>query len=247
MNRMVLIPARAGSTRVVNKNLRELAGRPLLGHVITAARSIPDVRVVVSTNSAEIAAVARQFGAEVPFMRPDALSTATASSLSTILHALATLHAAGEAPDLLAFCPPTNPLVRGATIGAMFEQLAGAPDFNSIVTIAAPRTHPFRIVRRDAEGRVINGAIAIDGKTINDIERSQDWPKVWEGSPACRMTRARFFLEMLDRGGDIATIAGKTYDVARCLGHEIDGIESFDINEEADLVLAEYFLKRRSP
>ena len=194
MSLLILIPARGGSTRVPNKNLRQLCGKPLLGHVIDAAIGANCGRVIVSTNSEEIAAAARQFNAEVPFLRPSNLATATSSSLSTIVHALATLGAKGDIlPEILAFCPPTNPMIRPETIRGMFEILRSKPAFNSVVTITKPRTHPFRIIRQMESGQIINGVIEIDGTTVNDIERSQDWPAVWEGSPACRMTRTRYF------------------------------------------------------
>jgi CMP-N-acetylneuraminic acid synthetase len=243
MSLLILIPARGGSTRVRNKNLRELYGKPLLGHVIEAAMRADCGRVIVSTNSEEIAAVAQKFDAEVPFLRPSDLATATSSSLSTILHALKTLRTQGDAlPEILAFCPPTNPMIRPETIRAMFEVLRSKPAFNSVVTITRPRTHPFRIIRQMENGQIINGIIEIDGKTVNDIERSQDWPAVWEGSPACRMTRARYFGDLIEKASDPLSLTGKTYDVANCLGYEIPPEEAFDIDEEMDFVTAEGLL-----
>ena len=243
MSLLILIPARGGSTRVPNKNLRQLCGKPLLGHVIEAAIRADCGRVIVSTNSEEIAATARQFNAEVPFLRPSNLATATSSSLSTILHALTTLSAKGDIlPEILAFCPPTNPMIRPETIRGMFEILRSKPAFNSVVTITRPRTHPFRIIRQMENGRIINGVIEIDGKTVNDIERSQDWPAVWEGSPACRMTRTRYFRDLIEQTGDPLSLTGKTYDVANCLGYEIPPEEAFDIDEEMDFVTAEGLL-----
>jgi CMP-N,N'-diacetyllegionaminic acid synthase len=243
MSLLILIPARAGSTRVPNKNLRQLCGKPLLGHVIEAAIRADCGRVIVSTNSEQIAAVARRFNAEVPFLRPSDLATATSSSLSTILHALTTLRATGGTlPEILAFCPPTNPMIRPETIRGMFENLASKAGFNSVVTITRPRTHPFRIIRQIGNGRIVNGVIEIDGKTVNDMERSQDWPVVWEGSPACRMTRTRYFCNLIDKAGDPLSLTGKTYDVSNCLGYEIPPEEAFDIDEEMDFVTAEGLL-----
>jgi CMP-N-acetylneuraminic acid synthetase len=240
---LTLIPARGGSTRVPNKNLRPLCGKPLLGHVIEAAIRADRGRVIVSTNSEEIAAVAKKFGAEVPFLRPSNLATATSNSLSAILHALMTLRANGDTlPEVLAFCPPTNPMIRPETIRGMFEILASKAAFNSVVTITRPRTHPFRIIRQMKNGRIVNGVIEIDGKTVNDVERSQDWPVVWEGSPACRMTRTRYFGDLIEQEGDPLSLTGKTYDVANCLGYEIPPEEAFDIDEEMDFVTAQGLL-----
>jgi CMP-N-acetylneuraminic acid synthetase len=106
MNRLILIPARGAPLAVPNKNLRQLCGKPLLGHVIEAALRADCGRVIVSTNSEKIPAAARNFSAEVPFLRPSELAAATSKSLSAILHALMTLRAKGDTlPEILAFCP----------------------------------------------------------------------------------------------------------------------------------------------
>lgn len=246
MERLILIPARGGSTRVPNKNLRNLCGKPLVEYAIEMARGVSGARVVVSTDSKEIAEVARSCGAEVPFLRPSNLATATSSSLSAILHAITVLgDSERRLPDQIAFCPPTNPLIQSQSVSKMFEILEAQPDFNSIVTISAPRTHPFQIVKKTEAGQVVNGTIEIDGKTINDIERSQDWPRVWEGSPACRITRTGYFRHMIGKEKDPLSFSGKTYDVERCLGYEISPDEACDINGEIDFIIAEAFLSRK--
>ena len=194
--------------------------------------------MVVSTNSEEIARVARSAGAEVPFLRPDTLSQANSSSLSAILHALHWFRDSEKwTPDFVAFCPPTNPFIRSQTIKEMFNRLAARPDRNSIVSIAPPKTHPFRIVERQKDGTIRNGLITIESKSINDIERSQDWPAVWEGSPACRLTRSSYFLSLPLQNGP-QSAQGKTYDVQSALGYEVTQLEAFDIDEEQDFSIA---------
>ncbi len=244
MDNLILIPARSGSTRVKNKNIRRLGDRPLIGHVIQSALDSRAGRVIVSTNCADIARTARKLGAETPFMRPPELATAEAASIWVILDALRRLKRdQGWTPAMVAYCPPTNPFTTGHTIKEMFTQLAAGPaEINSIVTITTPQTHPFRIVARQSDGRLQVGPIEVQGQTILDIERSQDWPPVWEGSPACRMTRASFFLDQLANVTDVRTIAGKTYDADHCTGYEIPPREAFDIDDEDDWALAQYLL-----
>ncbi len=245
---LILIPARAGSTRVPNKNLRPLGGKPLLTHVTDSAVQAGVARVVVSTNDDAIADIATAHGAEVPFRRPAELSTATASSLSAILHALEWFaRHEGWSPDLVAFCPPTNPFTSAHTLAAMFERLGEDPRVNSIVTITQPRTHPFRIVCERADGTLQNGCVAIDGRTINDFERSQDFPLLWEGSPACRMTRGRFFRSLLSSGIDLTHATGKTYDTSSFIGYEISRLEATDIDDADDFELAEGAYRRLPP
>src|SRR5205085_2482814 len=87
---VALIPARSGSERVRDKNIRPLAGHPLLAYAVAAALQA-DVfdRVVCSTDSGKIAEVAQRYGADVPFLRPTELATATSPDIEWITHALA--------------------------------------------------------------------------------------------------------------------------------------------------------------
>lgn len=244
MNNLLLIPARSGSTRVLDKNIRPLSGKPLVAHAIENALQSKSGRVVVSTNSEKIAEIAQQYGAEVPFLRPEELSTATSTSVSAIAHALLWFRENENwVPDMIAFIPPTNPFTQPVTIRNMFLRLQENAKANSIVTITKPKTHPFRIIRQNADGTIENGIISIEGKTINNVERSQDWPVVWEGSPACRLTLTDYFLNLIGDQKDPACISGKTYDNRNCLGYEISEREAFDIDDSSDFMMAEILIK----
>jgi CMP-N-acetylneuraminic acid synthetase len=106
-----LIPARGGSKRLPRKNLLPLAGRPLLTWTTAAATATKRIdRVVLSTEDEEIAAVGREHGAEVPFIRPDGLATDTATTLDVVAHALGALAAAGDHYDYVVVLQPTSPL-----------------------------------------------------------------------------------------------------------------------------------------
>jgi CMP-N,N'-diacetyllegionaminic acid synthase len=244
MNNLLLIPARGGSTRVIDKNIRMLGGKPLLAHTVENALQADSGRVVVTTNSEEISEIAVKYGAEVPFMRPENLSTATATSISAIIHTLLWFKDNENwQPDLLAFIPPTNPFTQPVTIRNMFLRLQEKKNSNSIVTITKPKTHPFRIVKQLEDGTIENGIIPLDGKTINDIERSQDWPVVWEGSPACRLSRTSYFMDRIEKAEDPYGIRSKTFDNQNCLGYEISEKEAFDIDDASDFLMAEILFK----
>jgi len=108
---VAIIPARGGSKGVPRKNLRRVGGVPLVGRAIAAARAADRIdRVLVSTDDAEIAAVAREWGAEV-IDRPSRLAGDTASSESALLHALEHLHADGVEVGVLAFLQATSPFI----------------------------------------------------------------------------------------------------------------------------------------
>ena len=106
-----LIPARGGSKGVPGKNVRHLAGRPLIAYAIEAARSSGIIdRVVVSTDAEDIAEVARSLDADVPFMRPPDLASDRAPMLAVVQHALSTLQQSGWKTDIVLLLQPTSPL-----------------------------------------------------------------------------------------------------------------------------------------
>src|SRR5438105_11712769 len=112
MKVVALICARGGSKGLPNKNILPLAGRPLVARAVDHARSVERVsRVIVSTESADIAAIARDAGAEVPFVRPAELAGDAGSEWLVWRHALAFLEESdGAYPDALLVLPPTAPL-----------------------------------------------------------------------------------------------------------------------------------------
>ena len=243
MESLLLIPARSGSSRVINKNIKLMGKKPLVGYVVSSAVKSNSGRVVVSTNSKTIAEISNKFGAETPFLRPDEFSGNVAPSLWVILHALSWFKKNENwIPDIVAYCPPTNPFTRYETISSMYSLFKKESEWNSIVTITKPKTHPFRIVQRGEDGKLEIGVVSIKGKRINDIERSQDYPIVWEGSPACRMTRTCYFWDLLSLHGKITDITGKTYDINNSIGYEIGIFESYDMDDEVDWKIAESFL-----
>jgi CMP-N,N'-diacetyllegionaminic acid synthase len=137
---IALIPARSGSERVPQKNIRPLAGHPLLAYAIAAARqaAIFD-RVVCSTDNGKIAEVAQRYGADVPFLRPTELATATSPDIDWIEHTLQTL---GEHHDLFAIVRATNPFRGADVLRRGFEQLLATPEADSIRAVELVKQHP---------------------------------------------------------------------------------------------------------
>ncbi|MEJ7891582.1 MAG: acylneuraminate cytidylyltransferase family protein [Solirubrobacteraceae bacterium] len=138
---VALIPARGGSLRVPGKNVRPLVGHPLLAYTLAAAREsgVFDA-VVVSTDSADIAAVAERYGAEVPGLRPGELAGSTSPDIEWVQHALAALP---ERYEVFSLLRPTSPFRSGATIRAAYEQLVAAgADADSLRAVRPCREHP---------------------------------------------------------------------------------------------------------
>ena len=120
---LAIIPARGGSKGIPGKNLRPVAGKPLVAHSVEHALGAPSVeRVVVSTDDARIAEVAKAAGAEV-IMRPAEMSGDTASSEDALLHVLNTLSESGYEPDLVVFLQPTSPLRSATDVEAAVQTL----------------------------------------------------------------------------------------------------------------------------
>lgn len=124
MKAMAIIPARGGSKGIPRKNLQALAGKPLVAHTIEQAHAAQSIgRVIVSTDDAEIGAVAQRYGAEVVW-RPSAISGDTASSEAALLHVLATLQRnEGTLSDRLVFLQCTSPLTLAADIDGTVQAL----------------------------------------------------------------------------------------------------------------------------
>ena len=110
-NVVALVPARAGSKKVPGKNVRSIGGHPLLEWTIAASQKAKEVqRIIVSTDSPEYAALARELGAEAPFLRPAEISGDRAADYEFVIHALDWLASRGEEPELVVHMRPTTPL-----------------------------------------------------------------------------------------------------------------------------------------
>jgi CMP-N-acetylneuraminic acid synthetase len=137
---IALIGARAGSERVKDKNVRRLAGHPLLAYAIeTARQSGVFGRIVVSTDSEQIAQVARWYGAEAPFLRPEEYATSTSPDIEWIAWTLPRL---GERYDLFGLVRATNPFRGPDVIRRGLEQLLATPEADSIRAVERVKQHP---------------------------------------------------------------------------------------------------------
>ena len=238
-NTLIIIPARGGSKRVRNKNLRKLLNKELLVYSIEQCKKIKSAITIVSTDSNEIRELAESHNIFVPFLRPNYLSKDSSSSRSVIIHALHYFYKNFSIiPKYVGLKPPTNPFVKEKSIKGVIERLQKSNNqINSCVTISEASTHPFRIITLNKNKQITNGIFKIDGKNINDIERSQDWPKSFEGSPAFRLSKTKYFHDEIISQNYFNK--GKTYDAKYSLGYQISKIEAFDIDNEVDLTLAE--------
>ncbi len=136
MDVLGVIPVRSGSKRIPDKNIRELGGKPLLAHTIEQARasSVLD-RCIISTDDKEIAAVARDHGGDVPFLRPDRLATDTASSADVVAHALEWVNEQGYKPTIGVLLQVTTPFRTSTDIDEAIKKLQQSPEAMSLVAV----------------------------------------------------------------------------------------------------------------
>lgn len=230
---LALVPARAGSKGLPGKNIRPLLGKPLLAWPIEAARASRYVdRVVISTDSAEFAALAQAAGADVPFLRPAEHASDTAPSIAFIEHALDTLAAAGDRYDLLVLLEPTSPLTEAVDIDAALEALVAArPRAESIVGVTAlVSTHPAFAVRLDAQGLMQPHAAASFGL----LPRRQDTEPLYS----------------LDGSLYISTVEAIRRERGFCHARTLPFItprwKSFEVDDLVDFICIEAILANRA-
>jgi CMP-N-acetylneuraminic acid synthetase len=144
-----IIPARGGSKGVPGKNTRQLSGHPLIAWSIAAARLCETIdRVVVSTDSGEIAAIARAYGAEVPFMRPAALAGDKSPDRDFVLHALDWFQAQEKRePDLLIHLRPTTPLRDPGIIAEAIKMISGSSEATALRSAHALAESPHKMLQ----------------------------------------------------------------------------------------------------
>ncbi len=147
MNVLAVIPARGGSKSLPRKNIRLLAGKPLISYSIEVARASSLIsRVIVSTEDDEIAAISRRYGADVPFMRPPALALDDTPDLPVFQHALTHLREREKyVPDVVVHLRPTCPIRRVETVDRAVRTFASRPDVDSLRSVAVAQQTPFKM------------------------------------------------------------------------------------------------------
>lgn len=224
---LALIPARAGSKGLPGKNIRPLCGKPMIAWTIEKARKSRYLdSILVSTDGAEIAAVAKSCGAEVPFLRPSHLADDTANTLDVVTHALDHLKAAGREFDWLVLLEPTSPLREDDDIDNMLERLAARQeDWDAIVSVGEVREHP-SIVKKIENDRIV--PFVATGKTTY---RRQD-------------NEEAFFPYGVAYIAKLATLlTERTFYPVRCGYYRLKRYQNYEVDDLHDFVCIESVMK----
>lgn len=176
---MAIIPARSGSKGVPHKNIRPLAGHPLLAWSIAAAKLSKSIdRVLVSTDSEEYAHIAKRYGAEVPFLRPVEFSSDTSLDIDFLIHTLGWLKRhESSLPDFLVHLRPTNPVREPLVVDQAIALIAARSEATSVVSVYAMVYPPCKYLKMGPDGYLVT---YMDGVDIN-IPR-QDCPQAFRSN-----------------------------------------------------------------
>lgn len=219
---LALITARGGSKGIPKKNIKPLQGKPLLAWTIDAALKSKYIdRIIVSTDSREIANVAQSFGGEVPFLRPQQLALDETSSMDVILHALEVLP---EKYDYLILLQPTSPFRSTKQIDGAIEQAVLNSD-PVVVSVSRSHAHP-NFMYEINENRLVPAQ-----REYQDQLRRQDLPEMYEHNGSLYIADIEYIKEH------------RSFNTPDAKPYIINGFSAIDIDTTDDWELAELVAK----
>ena len=228
MKILVIIPARGGSKGVPHKNIKSLAGKPLIYYTIDVARQIvADEDICVSTDDSEIIQCVEDYGLKVPFVRPEELATDTAGTYEVLLHALSFYEQQGKQYDVVLLLQNTSPF---RTANQVKEALTlYQSDIDMVVSVKECSANPYYCVfEEDSDGflHICKGE--------GNLTRRQDAPKVYEYNGAIYVINPLSLKAMpLNR-------------FTRRVKYVMDELSSLDLDTMTDWNLAEILSKDRN-
>lgn len=226
---VAFVPARSGSERVPGKNVRPLAGHPLLAYAIeTALQSAVFQRVVVSTDSEDIASIARWYGADVPFLRPSEYATATSPDVEWLRDTLERLDGTYE---LFAIIRATNPFRGPEAVRRGLEQLLATPEADSLRAVELVKQHPGKMWLVGEDGRTMHPLLDQSALDVAwHAGQYQALPRVHVQNSALEIAWSRVVTETGSREGRVVA------------PFFTEGYEGFNVDDEDDWERAERLL-----
>lgn len=224
---LAIIPARSGSKSVKDKNIRMINGKPMMAYSIGHALQAECIdRVIVSTDSGKYAQIAREYGAEVPFLRPAEYATDTALDIDVFEHALRYLEEnEGYMPELVVQLRPTYPVRRISDIENMVKYMRDNPDIDSIRCIAPAKEIAYKMWFKD-ENNMLR-PVMTDIPECYNMPRQQ-LPKIYYQNACIDVIRTEVVLNQHSMSG------------RKIAGYEMD--ENFDIDTEEEFLEAERYI-----
>lgn len=227
---LAVIPARGGSKGLPGKNIRVLSGLPLIVHTVKFAKLCPEIdRCVVSTESQQIAEIAKRYGADVPFLRPPELAFDETPICPVLRHALEQVEKEeGSTYDYLLLLDGTSPVRETLDISEAFLKLQENPKADGIIGVSQPEYNPIWYCVIEQNGLMVD--LMADG---SNYERRQDVPPVYRINGMLYIWRTNY----LRKTGDSWRVNG------RHIIHEIPDNRAISIDTIEQFERAESFIK----
>lgn len=225
---LAVIPARGGSKRLPGKNIKDLAGKPLIAWTIEAAKESEVFdKIMVSTDDSQIAKISNEYSAEVPFLRKESLASDTATSIDVVLDVFEFYKSRGEFYDIIVLLQPTSPLRDATNIREAVDQFL-IKSASSIISVCEV-DHPVQWSNELSNDLSMDNFIRDEYKN----KRSQDFPKSYRINGAIYIWDSNKLLEK------------KTGIIENSYAYIMDRQKSIDIDEEIDFIFSS-ILKTKS-
>ncbi len=220
-----IIPARGGSKGIPGKNIKSVGGYPLIAYSIAASKMTKNIsRTIVSTDSEEIASVARKFGAEIPFIRPGELAGDKSPDIDFVMHAINWFQQnEKEIPDYFVHLRPTTPLRDPIIVNRAIEEIEGCAEATSLRSGHPASESPFKWFLRDAQG-FFNGILPEYSNDHINAPR-QSFPVVYIPDGYVDVLKTSFVTQTHTLHGD------KMFGFISPVCVEVDSIEDFEFLE----------------
>lgn len=220
---LAVIPARGGSKGIPHKNIIDLCGRPLISYTIEAALKSSYIDfVIVSTDDEEIAKVSKEYGAEIPFLRPAELAKDTSKTIESVIYTIKMLQDMGKSFDTVVLLQPTQPLRTSKDIDGAIEKYDECGNI-ALASVSEADDHPILI-------RSIRNGQLIPLLNTSSTCRRQDMPAFY------RVNGCIYINEVSEINNDISFNDNQ-------IPYIMEKSHSVDIDEVLDLAVAEYYLK----
>lgn len=229
---VALIPARSGSKRVTDKNVRVLCGHPLLAYSIASAKYSEIFKdVIVSTNSTEYANIAEKYDASVPFLRPPEFAQEHSTDIEWVSYTLRQLRDKGSEYDYFAILRPTSPFRSKDTIRRAWKVFLESGDIDSLRAVEPCKQHPGKmwVIRRN----LLIPILPYENDRIP-----------WHSSPYQSLPKVYIQNASLEIAWSKVALEGNSISGVKVVPFITEGYEGFDINELMDFDFAEYLVQR---
>lgn len=232
LNCIALIPARAGSKRIPKKNIKDLNGHPLMAYAIHAAKEAQIFdKVVVSTDSEEIASIAKAYGAEIPVLRPTEIADSHSPDIEWVIHMLSHLKEKGEQYDCFSILRPTSPLRTPEMIRRAWKTFLSDTTVDSLRAVEKCAQHPAKMWQ-------LCGNRMVPVMQNPDPEDTPWHSKQYPSLPEIHVQNASLEIAWSRIPFEGNGIAG--YEI---MPFVTEGYEGFDLNYEEDWIVLEHLLQ----